>query len=57
MDAKELLEWMAYDLACDDEFRGKAVREQELERQKSFTAEQEAEAIRNMFRGLCGTDS
>lgn len=57
MDARELLEWMAYDLSCETDFRQKVTKEIEIEKQKSFTAEQEAEAIRNMFKGLCGTSS
>lgn len=51
-DMKEIIEWMAYDMACDEEFRERILLEQALESQRNNTAEQEAALIRNMFAGL-----
>ena len=50
MSSKELMGWMAYDLSNNDEFKNKI----EIERQKAFTADQEADAIKNLFRSICG---
>lgn len=57
MGADELLGWIAYDKSCDPEFRDRIITEIELDRQHKFTAEQEAEAVRNLFRGICGINS
>lgn len=52
MDNSEMLEWMAYDMACDKEFRDKTYKEIDLETQRKYNAEQEAARITNLFRGL-----
>lgn len=52
MDNKELLEWMAYDMACDKDFRDKTYKEIDLEQQRKYTAEQEAIRLMNFFKGM-----
>lgn len=54
MGVKEILEWMAYDMASDDKFRQKFYHDQEVERQKTLDAEEAAELMRKLFRGLNG---
>lgn len=48
----EVIEWMAYDMACDDDFRQKTLVEQSLKAQEKNTPEQEAELVRNLFLRL-----
>lgn len=52
MDNSEILEWMAYDMACDKDFRDKTYKEIDLEQQAKYNAEQEAIRVMNFFRGL-----
>lgn len=52
MDNKELLEWMAYDMACDKDFRDTTYKEIDLEQQRKYTAEQEAIRLMNFFKGM-----
>ena len=49
MDAPEFIEWMAYEMSCDPEFRKKVDEEIALERSAKRTAEQRAEDIKKMF--------
>jgi hypothetical protein len=49
MDMCEVVEWMAYDMACDEEFREKTLIEQSLKAQENNTPEQEAQLVRDMF--------
>lgn len=52
MNNNEILEWAAYDMIRNPEWREKAQRELALLRQKEFTPEQEADAIKAMFSML-----
>ncbi len=54
MDVQELVGWLAFDLSTNTEFKTKVEYDREMERQANFTAEQEAEAIKTLFRGICG---
>lgn len=49
MDARELIEWMSFDMASDKEFQDKTLVEQALEAQQNQTAEEEADKIRALF--------
>lgn len=48
-DSKEIYEWMAYDLACDNEFRKKTLQEDDIERQRNQSKEDEANRLRAFF--------
>lgn len=52
MDYREMLEWMAYDMASNPEFREKIYKEIALEEQRKATAEEQANRIINFFKGL-----
>ena len=52
MDANELVNWMAYEMTCDDDFRKKAEKALALEKSAKMTAEQRAEQMKNMFKRL-----
>ncbi len=49
MDYKEIVDWMAYDMSCDKEFREKENIRLSLESQKSNTPEQESNLLRQLF--------
>ncbi len=46
------MEWLAYDMLRQPELREKLVKELEVEKQKNFTNEQEASAIKAMLASL-----
>ena len=52
MDYNEIVDWLAYDMSQDDEFKKKIEREEALKAQENFTAEQEAAALEQMFLGF-----
>lgn len=52
MDANEIMEWSAYDLTKNDEWRKKYETQVNIEKQKNQTLEEEAERIKAMFMGL-----
>ncbi len=52
MSSDEIFEWMAYDMIKNPEVRARLDKEISIENQKSFTKEQEADAIRAMLEGL-----
>lgn len=49
MNNNEIFEWMAYDKLQDKEFVDQVKKEIALEEQKSYSREQEAEAMRALF--------
>ena len=56
MDAPEFIEWMAYEMSCDSDFRKKVDDEIALERSAKRTAEQRAEDIKRMFTEIGATN-
>lgn len=52
LDGNEIMEWLAYDKCQNTDTRNKLMKELSLERQQYDTKEQEAEKVRQMFRGL-----
>lgn len=52
MNSDDILEWMAYDLIKNPEVRERLESEISMEMQKTFTKEQEAEAIRSLLMTL-----
>lgn len=52
MDAKEIVEWMAYDMLSDKEFKEKISIEMQLEEQKDQSAAEESRRIIEMFKAL-----
>ncbi len=52
MDSGEIMEWSAYDLTQNEEWRKKYSAAMDLEKQQSQTLEEEAERIKAMFMGL-----
>lgn len=49
LDNNEIFEWMAYDKLQDKDFTDQVKKEIALEEQKSYSREQEAEAMRALF--------
>jgi hypothetical protein len=56
MDSTDIMEWMAYDMIKNPEVRERLEKEISIEYQKTFTAEQEADAMRAMLMGLGGNN-
>ncbi len=48
VSSEEIMDWMAFDLSCDQEFRDNISRIP-----VTLPAEQEAEAIRRLLNGVC----
>lgn len=54
LDADELVNWMAYEMTCDNKTRERLEKELALDRSKAMDNEQRAAAIREMFKSLGG---
>lgn len=54
MDANEIVNWMAYEMTCDSDFREKVKKELALERSAQLSKEQRAKAIKSMFEAMGG---
>lgn len=52
LDSNDILEWAAYDMVNNPEWKEKTIKEIDLEKQKNQTLEEEAERIKAMFMGL-----
>lgn len=52
LDNNEIMEWAAYDKLQDPDWLSKCKQEQDLERQKHQTLEEEAERMKAMLMGL-----
>ncbi len=52
MDCNDIMEWAAYDLTQNTEWKEKIDKQIQIEKQKEFTAEEEAAAIKAMFQSL-----
>jgi len=52
MGSEEILEWMAYDMIKNPEIRERFDKEISIAHQRTFTLEQEADAMRMMFANL-----
>jgi len=52
MDANELVNWMAYELSCDEKFRAKAEKEIATEKALKMSDTERAEAIKQMFQQI-----
>lgn len=52
MGVDEILDWLAYDLSIDPEYKEKVMHQLSIEQQKNSTPEEEAALIANMFRSL-----
>ncbi len=52
MDNNQIMEWAAYDMTQNDDWRKEYKLEQDLEKQRTQTLEEEAERIKAMFMGL-----
>lgn len=52
MSSNDIVEWMAYDLTQDNDWRTTYKTNKSLEEQKTQTLEEEAERIRAMLMGL-----
>ncbi len=49
MDAKELIEWMSYDMSCDPEFREQIRVEKSMKEQETMGSEEQSNLIRQLF--------
>lgn len=52
MDGNDIMEWVAYDMIQQPDLRKRLEKEILMEAQKSFTNEQEADAIKAMLASL-----
>lgn len=52
LDSNQIFEWIAYDRLKDPEFSKRLQNEINLEQQKHFSLEDEANAIKQMFMNL-----
>lgn len=52
LSMNELYAWLAYDMASDQEFKQKTLREDDLLRQRQAGKEEEAKRLLQFFKGL-----
>jgi len=50
VSVEEIMDWMAFDLSCDKDFRDRQPRTV-----LKLSKEEEAKAIKNLLNGICGT--
>ena len=56
MDAREVLEWMAYEMTIDPDTRERLDREIESDHQKALSDEERGLMIKQILCGLVGSD-
>lgn len=49
LDSNEIMEWLAYDMLSNDEWREGALKEREMARQAIQSLNEEADKIKEMF--------
>lgn len=54
MDNTEICEWMAYDLANNEEWQKKYLHEKEMERQRNLPAKDRVALLKNLFNKVTG---